>query len=89
MREKRKCYKSAAAQKVGANPLAHFSFFSERLMEVCNMADKKSNVEYDYDEPYDRWATIPGAIKIVGENTPEQQKVIDEINAQRQERECL
>lgn len=35
------------------------------------------------DQPYGRWSTIPGVCKKVGENTPEQQKAIDEINAMR------
>lgn len=31
---------------------------------------------------YDRWDTIPQAIKVTGKNTPAQQKAINEMNAQ-------
>lgn len=40
-------------------------------------------VEEIADQPYGRWATIPGITKMVGENTPEQQKAVDEINQLR------
>lgn len=29
---------------------------------------------------YDRWDTIPGAMKITSKNTPEQQQLIDQLN---------
>ena len=40
-------------------------------------------VKKDSPKNYDRWDTIPGAIKITSKNTPEQQKLIDKINAER------
>lgn len=32
---------------------------------------------------FDRWDTIPGAMKITSENTPEQQRLVDQINRER------
>lgn len=42
------------------------------------MADKKNSAE-----GYDRWDTIPGAMKIIGKPTAAQQKAVDAINAAR------
>lgn len=42
------------------------------------MAGKKKNAS-----GYDRWDTVTGTIRMVGKNTPEQQKVVDAINASR------
>ena len=33
------------------------------------------------DQPYGRWSTIPGVIKVISEPTPEQKKLAEEINA--------
>ena len=35
------------------------------------------------DQPYGRWSTIPGVIKVISEPTPEQKKLAEEINAMR------
>ena len=35
------------------------------------------------NHPYGRWSTIPGITKTISEPTPEQKKLIAEINARR------
>lgn len=35
------------------------------------------------DQPFGRWATIPGIPIILSENTPEQKRVVEEVNAMR------
>lgn len=44
------------------------------------MATKKTK---DTPAGYGRWDTIPGAVKVISKNTPEQQKAIDDYNASR------
>ena len=40
------------------------------------MAKKNVNME-----DYDRWGTPPNAVKVTSKNTPEQQKLIEELKA--------
>jgi len=43
------------------------------------MAGKKNDTPANYG----RWDTFDGTVKVTSKNTPSQQRLVDEINAQR------
>ena len=59
----------------------------KQLLSVVTVVEEREQIEAG-DSPlnYGRWDMPPNAIKITSKNTPEQQKLIDEINARAEKK---